>query len=342
MALDLLPLVAPSDSQTGWRRLVEKINQLLKLVGGFVGGSNANVTNFGAGFVAFGGLDNSLQGSIQLEFGTNLPNPAGLPGPALFIGSGGGGFTGSISGTVMTVTAVSPGTLLGRGMLIKGAAAGTGIASLGTGTGGVGTYNVNVSQSLASTSLSASASAWILTDQAYDNSADGNFIGITAGETQGAGTANGGELFLAGGGSFGGLGGLLQLQGGTSAHAAGGSAVLQGGSATGSTGAAVPGDAFVSGGVIGKQGGNVHLIATLLNGIPGDVRIRINSTILMQFLSNGEIYLTASGTGAGLAGQALVSGGVGAPAKWLTGFTGSKVIGGQTYTWASGILISVV
>lgn len=285
MAIQLLPLLPPTDGPTRWRRLVEAINLLLKAVGSFVGGSNDNVKNFGAGYVAYGGLDNSLQGNIQFEFGTNLPNPSGVNGPALLLGSGWG-----------------PG----------------------------GSPNAGA--------------AWILTDQAYDNFTPGNFLGITAGETQGAGTANGGQLFLVGGGSFGGTGGVGQFQGGTSANARGGDAVLQGGSATGSTGAAVPGNAIVIGGVVGKVGANVLLIATLPPGAtgPGDVRIQINSTILMQFLSNGEIYLTASGTGAGLDGQPIVSQGLGAPAKYYTGFTGSKVIGGQTYTWKSGLLDSVV
>lgn len=321
MPINQLPLIAPGDVPTRWRRLVEAINQLIQAIGGFVGGSNANVTNFGAGYVAYGGLNNSLQGSLQLEFGTNLPNPAGLPGPALLLGSGGGGFTASIAGTVMTVTAVNPGTLLGRGMLIKGAATGTGIASLGTGTGGVGTYNVNVSQTLASTSLSASASAWILTDQAYDNSANGNFLGITAGETQGAGTADGGELFLAGGGSFGGTGGVGQFQGGTSANARGGDAVLQGGSATGSTAAAIAGNAVVSSGQVGKVPGNVVLSANVPPGATGVSVIRhqfgsgSGTTLMIDEYPDGSWYIYGGG-GFGTAGQKLTSQGPGLPVKW--------------------------
>lgn len=63
-------------------------------------------------------------------------------------------WTGSISTTTMTVTAVASGTL-SIGMPVTGAAAGTRITALGTGTGGTGTYTVSVSQTLGSTALSA-------------------------------------------------------------------------------------------------------------------------------------------------------------------------------------------
>lgn len=212
---------------------------------------------------------------------------------------------------------------------------GTGGASLLLGTGG--TTNPN-------------RDFWIITDQAFDDTLDGNTLGITAGETQAFGTANGGLLWLLGGASFGGTGGLLLLQGGTSRNRAGGQTILTGGNSSQSLGVSVgpAGDVFVIGGQVGNAGANVHLIMTLLGGIAGDVRIRVNSTILMQFLQFGEIYLTASGTGAGLAGQPLVSGGIGAPAQWApNNFTGVAVLarltpGGSNgnLTFASGLCVS--
>ena len=65
-------------------------------------------------------------------------------------------FTGSISGTTLTVTAVSSGGL-GVGQLINGAGvtSGTVITALGTGTGGTGTYTVNNSQTISSGSITA-------------------------------------------------------------------------------------------------------------------------------------------------------------------------------------------
>ncbi len=56
-------------------------------------------------------------------------------------------FTGSISGTVLTITAVESGTLqVGSQLFGATLIAGTTITALGTGTGGVGTYTVNNSQ----------------------------------------------------------------------------------------------------------------------------------------------------------------------------------------------------
>lgn len=183
--------------------------------------------------------------------------------------------------------------------------------------------------------------AWLITDQAFDNSTPGNTLGITAGETQGAGVAAGGPLTLYGGGAFGGKGGAFTAQGGTSANAGGGDTTVSGGNATGSTGAAVPGELFLIGGQVGKQGANVHLIATDLNGTAGDVRIRSNSTILQQFMKNGEIYLTKSGTAAGVAGQVLTSGGLGAAASWTGGNTtaspGYHILQGGTILQWGGI-----
>lgn len=68
-------------------------------------------------------------------------------------------FTASISGLVMTVTAVALGTLA-VGQTISDAAsvipAGTHIVSLGTGTGGTGTYNLNITQVVSSRVMKAS------------------------------------------------------------------------------------------------------------------------------------------------------------------------------------------
>lgn len=53
-------------------------------------------------------------------------------------------FTGSVLGTVLTVSAVASGTItVGSAITGTGIPGGTIIASLGTGTGGTGTYNLN-------------------------------------------------------------------------------------------------------------------------------------------------------------------------------------------------------
>lgn len=67
-------------------------------------------------------------------------------------------YTGSIAGTVLTITAVNSGTPnLGIGSSIYGVgvAANTSIVSPGTGSGGVGTYNINNSQTVASELLAS-------------------------------------------------------------------------------------------------------------------------------------------------------------------------------------------
>ena len=65
-------------------------------------------------------------------------------------------FTGSISGTTLTVTS-APGSALviGIGISGSGITAGTVITAFGTGTGGVGTYTVDISQTASSTTITA-------------------------------------------------------------------------------------------------------------------------------------------------------------------------------------------
>lgn len=206
---------------------------------------------------------------------------------------------------------------------------GTGGASLLLGTGG--TVNPN-------------RDFWIITDQAFDPSLAGNTLGITAGETQGSGTAAGGLLWLIGGASFGGFGGETRIQGGTSRNGPGGPLTLFGGNSTGD----IPGDVFVVGGQAGTQGASIHLIMTLINGISGFVRIRVNSTILYEFDSDGAIFIGS--TGAGLPGQPLISGGPGASTQWApNNFTGIAVLaritpGGSegSLTFASGLCTNYI
>jgi hypothetical protein len=67
-------------------------------------------------------------------------------------------FTASISGTVLTVTKVSSGTITAnQGLTGIGITAETVITSLGTGTGGVGTYNLNISQTVAAEPMTSAA-----------------------------------------------------------------------------------------------------------------------------------------------------------------------------------------
>jgi hypothetical protein len=160
--------------------------------------------------------------------------------------------------------------------------------------------------------------AWLITDQAADSVTNGINLGITAGETQPAGNATGGTLELFGGGAFAGTGGAFTAQGGTSFNGPGGPTTISGGNST----HGVPGDLFLIGGQTGTQGANVHLIMTNINGIPGFLRIRVNSTILYQINANGSILI--GGSNPGQPGQPLVSGGPLGTATWATtGFSGT-------------------
>jgi Pectate lyase superfamily protein len=67
-------------------------------------------------------------------------------------------FTGSISGTTLTVTSVTFGTFSVNQVITgSGVTSGTTISSFGTGTGGVGTYTVSASQTVGSESMSVNA-----------------------------------------------------------------------------------------------------------------------------------------------------------------------------------------
>ena len=67
-------------------------------------------------------------------------------------------FTAAISGTTMTVSAVTSGTIfVGAVITGTGVTAGTRITAYGTGTGGTGTYTVSASQTVSSTTISSSS-----------------------------------------------------------------------------------------------------------------------------------------------------------------------------------------
>jgi hypothetical protein len=77
--------------------------------------------------------------------------------------TGTGSFTGYISGTTLTISAVSSGTLsVGQVITGTGVAVGTTITAFGTGTGGVGNYTVSISQTVASSGSQITISTSVL------------------------------------------------------------------------------------------------------------------------------------------------------------------------------------
>lgn len=72
--------------------------------------------------------------------------------------------TGSISGTTLTVTAVSSGVLaIGQTISGTGVTGGTTITAFGTGNGNTGTYTVSASQTVASTTITAVSNPGLIT-----------------------------------------------------------------------------------------------------------------------------------------------------------------------------------
>jgi len=95
----------------------------------------------------------------------------------------GNSFTGSIAGTVLTVTALATNSSIGVGdKVVGGTSANTVITSLGTGTGGTGTYNINNSQTVAPRNMTGGRAA----DNIYNVSGGNNsFVNLIASATNG-------------------------------------------------------------------------------------------------------------------------------------------------------------
>lgn len=99
--------------------------------------------------------DNYLSTSSNASSGGTAAGTIGarVTGPIAKTFSG----TGSISGTVLTISAVTSGTLsVGDAINGTGVTSGTYITSFGTGAGGTGTYNLSNSLTVASTTISVS------------------------------------------------------------------------------------------------------------------------------------------------------------------------------------------
>ncbi len=85
-------------------------------------------------------------------------------------------FTGSISGTTLTVTAVTNGTIgINQGLFGVGVTQATVITALGTGTGGVGTYTLNTSQTILSEQMNSATVGAVVT-----GSISGTTLTVTA------------------------------------------------------------------------------------------------------------------------------------------------------------------
>jgi hypothetical protein len=85
-------------------------------------------------------------------------------------------FTGSISGTTLTVTAITNGTIaINQALFGVGVAQETVITALGSGSGGVGTYTINNSQTVSSQQMNSTAVGAVVT-----GSISGTTLTVTA------------------------------------------------------------------------------------------------------------------------------------------------------------------
>jgi hypothetical protein len=83
-----------------------------------------------------------------------------LSGGAYFYGLDDAQFTGSISGTTLTVSSMAYGSVVvGQTISGTGVTGGTKITAYGTGVGGTGTYTVSASQTVSSTTITATGNA---------------------------------------------------------------------------------------------------------------------------------------------------------------------------------------
>jgi hypothetical protein len=185
--------------------------------------------------------------------------------------------------------------------------------------------------------------AAIVTDAVLAGNHGINLV-IEAGDAASPSSDVGGQLWVIGGAGFNGKGGQMLVQGGTSLNGPGGDVQIQGGNSTNGLG----GNVYIIGGQDGKGGGSIHLIMTQLNGIFGQIVLRVNSVVLFTITKDGAIFCAASG--AGLPGNPLISGGPNGQVTWLnTAFTGTVTTakltpGGSngSMTFASGILVAQV
>jgi len=92
-------------------------------------------------------------------------------------------FTGSISGTTLTVSAVSSGSLY-IGAIVTGTSitAGTYITAFGTGSGGAGTYTVNNSQTITSRAMTVLTAVNSINDQFNYGNDLASYQGVFAGK----------------------------------------------------------------------------------------------------------------------------------------------------------------
>ena len=201
-----LKAVLPNTQEVRGMRTVSGGNQMVVVCGPYVYVLTANLVP------AVIGVLNSSAGRVGIsDNGINVYIVDGayrytwrISSPANAV------FTGSISGTTLTVASMSSGTLaVGQSVYGVGVLLETVITALGTGSGGVGTYTVDVSQTVTTRSLNSAAVGAVFTATSSGTTLTVSAVAsgtIYVGQTiQGAGIASG-TIITALGTGFGGTG----------------------------------------------------------------------------------------------------------------------------------------
>ena len=187
-------------------------------------------------------------------------------------------FTGSISGTTLTVTAVSQGTIaINQALFGLGVTNETVITALGTGTGGVGTYTINQTQTVASTLMNSAAVASVLT---------ASMSGTTMTVTASSGTLYPGQTIQG-----------STVTANTIITALGNSSVLSQTIAAGGTGYAVNDTVTVLGGVYGATPAT-YTVATVSAGVVTGLTLTNAGSYTSQ--PTNDVSTSSSGAGTGL------------------------------------------
>ena len=187
-------------------------------------------------------------------------------------------FTGSISGTTLTVTSVSQGTIaINQALFGLGVTNETVITALGTGTGGVGTYTINQTQTVASTLMNSAAVASVLT---------ASMSGTTMTVTASSGTLYPGQTIQG-----------STVSANTIITALGNASVLSQTIAAGGSGYAVNDTVTVLGGVYGTTPAT-YTVATVSAGVVTGLTLTNAGSYTSQ--PTNDVSTSSSGAGTGL------------------------------------------
>jgi hypothetical protein len=187
-------------------------------------------------------------------------------------------FTGSISGTTLTVTAITSGTIaINQALFGANVTSETVITALGTGTGGVGTYTINQTQTVSSTLMNSAAVASVLT---------ASMSGTTMTVTVSSGTLYPGQTIQG-----------STVSANTIITALGNASVLSQTISAGGTGYAVNDTVTVLGGVYGTTPAT-YTVATVSAGVVTGLTLTNAGSYTSQ--PTNDVSTSSSGAGVGL------------------------------------------